>query len=186
MPKSALALVLLASVAPFSAVLPVVSSALADEAELPGADTQFLAKAIVSGRGEVELSQLATSRAASPEVKQFAEHMVKDHTAMNAKLMAEAQRHKIKAEGTYGTPPLQPSRQAQMTKEQLEKLSGAEFDKAFIQRLIRDHEMDIAQFQEEAKNGKDTATRDLADSALPTLQEHLRQAREIGARAGQS
>jgi putative membrane protein len=100
--------------------------------------------------------------------------------------MAEAQRHKIKAEGTYGTPPLQPSRQAQMTKEQLEKLSSAEFDKAFIQRLIRDHEMDIAQFQEEAKNGKDTATRDLADSALPTLQEHLRQAREIGARAGQS
>ena len=73
-----------------------------------------------------------------------------------------------------------------MTKEQFEKLSGAKFDKAFIQRMILDHENAVTLFQEEAKNGKDTAIRDLASSALPTLQEHLKQARGIGTRAGWS
>jgi putative membrane protein len=158
--------------------------ALADEAELPGPDTQFLAKAIVSGHGEVELSQVAAQKASQPQVKQFAERMVKDHTAVNDKLTNEAQRHKIKTTGTYGTPPLEPTKNTQTTKEQLEGLSGDKFDKAYMQRMVRDHEQAVALFQDEAKNGKDTEVRDLANSTLSALQEHLKQAREIAGRVG--
>src|ERR1700712_4651376 len=103
MQKSAFALILLASVAvlPSGLIATVAAGpALADEAELAGQDTQFLAKAIISGRGEVELSQIAAQKALQPQVKQFAERMVKDHTAANDQLMNEAQRHKIETKGT--------------------------------------------------------------------------------------
>jgi putative membrane protein len=162
----------------------VTGSALADEAELPGPDTQFLAKAIVSGRGEVELSQVAAQKASGPEVKQFAEHMVRDHTAVNDKLLNEAQRHKIKTTGTYGTPPLEPNEKAQLTKEQLEGLSGDKLDKAYMQRMVQDHVQAVALFQEEAKNGKDTELRNLASSTLPALHDHLKQAREVASKVG--
>ncbi len=158
--------------------------ALADEAELPGADTQFLAKAIVSGRNEVELSQLAAQKAAQPDVKHFAEHMVKEHTAVNEKLMNEAQRHKINTKGTYGTPPLEPSPEAQATKNQLSGLSGDKLDKAYMQKMIDDHVQAIAMFKDEAKDGKDSALRTLADTVLPNLEQHLKEARAIGSKIG--
>jgi putative membrane protein len=187
MRKSAFALIVLASAAVLpSALIATVTAgpALADEAELAGQDTQFLAKAIISGRGEVELSQIAAQKASQPQVKQFAERMVKDHTAVNDKLMNEAQRHKIETTGTYGTPPLEPNQKAQMTKEQLEGLSGDKLDKAYMQRMIQDHVQAVALFQDEAKNGKDRQLRDLASDTLPTLQDHLKQAREIGSKVG--
>lgn len=187
MQKTAIALVVLASAVslPVSPVATIVARpALADETALPGADTQFLAKAIISGRTEVELSQVAAQKATQPQVKQFAQRMVEDHTAMNGKLMGEAQRHKIKSTGTYGTPPLKPGEQAEMTKDQLESLSGDKLDKAYMQRMIQDHVQAVSLFQDEAKNGKDTQLRDLASAALPTLQDHLKQAREIGGKIG--
>ena len=187
MQKAAYALIVLASAVSLPAALVTsiaTQPALADEAELPGPDTQFLAKAIISGQSEVELSQVAAQKATQPQVKQFAERMVKDHQAVNDKLMNEAQRHKIKTTGTYGTPPLEPSEHAQMTKDQLEALSGDKLDKAYMQHMIQDHVQAVSLFQDEAKNGKDNQLRDLASSALPTLQDHLKQAREIGGKVG--
>jgi len=186
MSKSVLAFILIASVAPLPPMLAATAArpAFADEAELPGPDTQFLAKAIIGGRSEGGLSQLAASKASQAEVRQFAEHLVRDHTALNDKLMAEAQQHKIRPGGTYGTPPLEPDEPARTAKQRLEGLSGSQFDKEYVRHMIQVHTQDIAQFQEEAKNGKDTRTRDLASAALPTLEDHLKQAREIGARIG--
>ncbi|MBV9203557.1 MAG: DUF4142 domain-containing protein [Alphaproteobacteria bacterium] len=187
MQKSAFALFILTSAAvlPSALIAPVAAGpALADEAELAGQDTQFLAKAIVSGLGEVELSQVAAQKASQPQVKQFAERMVKNHMAVNDKLMNEAQRHKIKTTGTKGTPPLEPNQKAQMTKEQLEGLSGDKLDKAYMQRMIQDHVQAVALFQDEAKNGKDKPLRDFATDTLPALQDHLKQAREIGGQVG--
>ena len=186
MPKSVFAAMLLVTAMPGVAVLSWPPPALADEAELPGPDTQFLAKAVVSGRDELELAQLAATRASSPEVKRYAEHLITDHKQLNAKLSAAAEKNKLRPEGTYGTPPLQASSQGQSAKEQLERLSGSQFDRAFMSRMVQDHETAIAQFQDEAKNGKDTATRDLASSSVPTLEAHLKQAREINSRLGAS
>ena len=85
------------------------TGARAEEAQpLAGPDTQFLAKAIQDGMAEVDLGKTAEKKASSPEVKRFAEHMVKDHSAANKKLEALAKKHKIEANGTYGTPPLKP------------------------------------------------------------------------------
>jgi len=150
-----------------------------EAAPLAGPDTQFLAEAIRDGMAEVDLGKTAEKKASSPEVKRFAEHTVKDHSAANKKLEALAKKHKIEASGTYGTPPLKPDEQAQGEKADLLKLSGKEFDQAYAKEMVQDHEKAVSLFQDEAKNGKDKEVSRLAGSILPTLEEHLKMAQAL-------
>src|SRR3954465_15183313 len=109
MRKTALGLAL-AAFAGASMAMPFAGARAAEEAKpLAGTDTQFLAKAIQDGMAEVDMGKTAEKKASNPEVKKFAERMVKDHTAAGKKLQALAKEHKIEADGTYGTPPLQPN-----------------------------------------------------------------------------
>ena len=164
-----------------------VSPALAaGEEALPGPDTQFLAKATISGLDEVELSRIAAQKASNPEVKQFAERMVKDHTAVNDKLKQEAARHKLNPNGNYGTPPLEPDKKAATFKQDLEGLSDGKFDQTYIDHTVQDHVKAVALFQEEATNGKDTGMRNLADTTLPTLKDHLQRAQQLADKLHQS
>ena len=156
------------------------TGARAEEAQpLAGPDTQFVAKAIQDGMAEVELGRTAEKKASSPEVKRFAERMVKDHGAANQKLEALAKKHKIEAKGTYGTPPLKPDEEAKSEKADLSKLSGKEFDQAYAREMVQDHEKAVSLFQDEAKNGKDKEVSQLAGSLLPTLEEHLKMAQGL-------
>ena len=156
------------------------TGARAEEAQpLAGPDTQFVAKAIQDGMAEVELGRTAEKKASSPEVKRFAERMVKDHGAANQKLEALAKKHKIEAKGTYGTPPLKPDEEAKSEKADLSKLSGREFDQAYAREMVQDHEKAVSLFQDEAKNGKDKEVSQLAGSLLPTLEEHLKMAQGL-------
>jgi len=45
--------------------------------------------------------------------------------------------------------------------------------------MVKDHKEDVAEFQKEASTGKNEAIRSFAADTLPTLQEHLKQAREM-------
>ena len=55
----------------------------------------------------------------------------------------------------------------------LAKLSGAEFDKAYIDMMVKDHKKDVAEFEKESKGAKDSDLKSWASTTLPTLQDHL-------------
>lgn len=79
-----------------------------------------------------------------------------------------------------GTPALSAS--AQRTMERLQGLSGADFDRAFVQQMVSDHKRAVADFQRAAARASDSDVRRFAQQTLPGLQEHLQQARTLGAR----
>src|SRR5207237_37791 len=60
------------------------------------------------------------------------------------------------------------------TKDRLAKLSGAAFDKAYMQEMLNDHRKDVSEFQKESRSGKDPDVKAWAAKTLPTLEEHLR------------
>ena len=68
------------------------------------------------------------------------------------------------------------------TYAKLSKLAGAEFDKAYGNEMVKDHEKDVAEFQKEAISGKDPSLKEFASKTLPTLQSHLQQARGMRGR----
>src|SRR5205085_2385123 len=66
--------------------------------------------------------------------------------------------------------------------DKLSKLSGAEFDRAYMSMMVKDHKKDVKEFQDEANKGQDTDVKGFASTTLPTLQEHLRMAEDVNSR----
>ncbi len=63
--------------------------------------------------------------------------------------------------------------------EHLSTLSGAAFDKAYMSHMVEDHEKDVKEFDKASTSAEDSDLRSWAAKTLPTLQEHLRIAKEI-------
>jgi putative membrane protein len=136
------------------------------------ADGHFVANASSGGTAEVQLGHLAEQRGTNADVKNFGRRMVTDHSAADAKLQAVASK-----EGMTFSNTLNPEDKA--TYNKLHSLSGTDFDRAYADAMVKDHEQDIAEFEREAKSGKDAAVRQFAQDTLPTLREHLKLAQEM-------
>lgn len=67
------------------------------------------------------------------------------------------------------------------THDNLTKLQGAAFDKAYMALMVKAHLQAVALFQQEAKDGQDPDVKAWAAKILPALQEHLKTASSINA-----
>jgi putative membrane protein len=129
-------------------------------------DKKFMKDAALGGMTEVELGKLAAQKASSDDVKQFAQRMVDDHTKANDQLKQIATKESVQIPDG-----LDSKHQSRIDK--LSKLSGSEFDKAYVKDQLKDHQSDVQDFKSEAQNGSDPNVKAFAASTLPTLQEHL-------------
>jgi putative membrane protein len=136
------------------------------------ADENFAKKAAQGGMAEVKLGQLAEQKGASPEVKNFGRRMVQDHSKANNQLKDVTSPENIPL-------PNELDKSDQATYDRLSKLSGDAFDREYARDMVKDHSKDVSEFQKEAKNGKDESIRNFAAQTLPTLQNHLDQARQM-------
>jgi putative membrane protein len=135
-------------------------------------DTAFVKKAAQGGLAEVELGQLATQKAASEDVKKFGQRMVDDHSKANDQLKQVAQQQHIDI-------PTELNAKDKATKAKLEKLSGEQFDRAYMKDMVQDHRKDVSEFERASKTAKDPAVKSFAEQTLPTLREHLKEAQKI-------
>jgi putative membrane protein len=142
-----------------------------------GADSAFMMKAGGDGLAEVEVGRLAVDRASNSDVKSFAQMMVDDHSKANGELTSLASQKGV-------TLPSEPPPPAKAAKDHLSSLSGAAFDKAYMDHMVKDHEKAVALFSREASGGTDADTKSWAEKTLPTLQQHLAKAREVAGRVG--
>src|SRR5262249_778242 len=136
-----------------------------------GGDERFATKAAQGGIAEVKLGELAQGKAQNEAVRKFGQRMVEDHTKSNHELKEAALKEHISL-------PTEMQKQEQARYDRLAKLSGAEFDKAYIQDMVKDHQDDIAEFGTEARTGQRDAIKSFAADTLPTLKDHLKTAKE--------
>jgi putative membrane protein len=140
--------------------------------QLDTADRTFVKKAAEGGLAEVELGQLATQKASDDEVKKFGQRMVDDHTKANDQLKQVA--------ATLGVQvPDHLSAKDQATKDRLQKLSGAQFDRAYMNDMVKDHTKDVVEFRHASKMAKNSEVKNFASQTLPTLEDHLKEAKNI-------
>src|SRR6185436_13074888 len=104
------------------------------------AERQFVAHAAVGGMFEVESSRLALEKDLSNFYREFARMMVDDHGRTNLKLAALAQRKGI-------TMPEEMTREQQAMIEELQGLSGADFESRYHQMQIDAHDDAISLFE---------------------------------------
>lgn len=136
-------------------------------------DNEFAQKALQASQAEVNMGQLAQSRGSSQEVRDFGMMMVNDHKKANDELRELTQQR------GYSNLSVKVTDMAQKDYDQLTKASGAEFDKAFVNQMVKDHEQAVDLFRKQAENGKDEELKNWAAQTLPTLEKHLEHAKRL-------
>jgi putative membrane protein len=194
-------------------------------------DTDFVQKAAMAGRMEVEHGKIAAAKASNAQVKAFANTLVKDHTAANQQLMALAKRKNISivngehgprspaggtadsataatksganrtaVSGTTGTtgasggvPTTGEAADRQRSggtathqSEPWMSMTGAAFDRGFVDGQVKAHQDAIALFEKEVSAGADADVKAFAQKQLPGLRSHLKQAQDLQAKLSTS
>ncbi len=158
-----------------SATATTTGSAAGTITNLPGDEKEFIVKAGIAGLAEVQQGNLALQKAQSADVRQYAQRMVTEHSTSNNELSQLAT-----AKGLALAAELDGEHKSAL--EHLAGLSGADFDKAYMQHMISDHEKAIGDFTKAATTATDADIKGWAQKTLPALQQHLQLAREISAK----
>ena len=132
----------------------------------------FAVKAANGGMMEVQMGEYASKNATDKSVKDFGSMMVKDHTKANDELKSLATSKNIALPAAVG-------QDATDMMTDLMKKKGKDFDKAYMNQMVKDHKDDIDLFQKTADNSKDSDIKAFAAKTLPTLQKHLNDAEAI-------
>ena len=141
--------------------------ATATKSNVSGADRNFATMAAAAGLAEVNGAQIALQNASRQDVKEFAQRMVQDHTKANNQL-------KLIAPSKGITLPTSETAGDQKKTDALRNLSGAKFDRQYIEGQRTAHKQAVKLFSGESKNGKDDQLKSFASQTLPTLQDHLK------------
>ena len=149
-----------------------VSAADDEKKGKESADKEFACKVSACGLAEVNLSELAARFARNPAVRQFAQQMLADHKRTNQELLQMANQRAIKLPGEMDD-------EHQKCYDKIKKLSGAEFDREYMEAMVKDHEKAVKAFEKESKEGKDEAMKKWAGQLTPTLKHHLEMARKV-------
>src|SRR5579885_2326379 len=151
----------------------------AGQSRLGSADQQFITEAARANMAEIEIGQLAEERASSQDVKNFAREMVQDHRKPIDKLQQLA--------SSYGVSlPASISSEDADLRSRLASLSGSDFDKQFVESMLKGHKEAIAKFDDEAARGSDPSVKSYAAETLPVLQNHMRMAEDLAGKLGVS
>lgn len=145
-------------------------------------DDQAAMKQLASDNlAEINAGKMAATKAQSPDVKKFAEHMVQDHTKMLEDLKSMA---KSKGVALPDNAPIKDTAQSKL----LERKSGAEFDKDFMEHMVKDHEKAVKETENIAAKTQDPQFKSAVQQANAKIREHLQIAQRLaqGAAAGSS
>lgn len=134
-------------------------------------DRDFLLHAGRGNQQEIILGAMATQLGSFAEVVAFGNLLVSDHAGGLLGVMSI-----LRADG-LNLPRLDPMQRDLMSA--FAYLGGDDFDRAFADFMVQDHEADLAYFDYEARNGRDILARNYAVQSLPILRDHLAIALQI-------
>ena len=135
-------------------------------------DTEFAVAAADGGMLEVQLGQLALTKASSPKVKEFAQSMVDEHSKANEELKSLAQTKNITLPSTI-------SEEKQKDYDKLAEKSGADFDKAYSEFMVKDHKDDVDQFKKAAEKCEDAEIKSWAAEKVACVRKSFKYGRIV-------
>jgi putative membrane protein len=153
------------------------STALAaDESSAPGkvtvAEKNFMVAAAESGMFEVRAGEIAELKGTKEDVKDFGAMMVTDHGKAGEDLKAVAAKLDV-------TLPSDLDGEHKATVDRLNELTGAAFDKAYVDEMVKAHTKDVSAFQQASKNAKDGDVKAFAQRTLPVIIAHLKKVKTM-------
>ncbi|HEX2840529.1 DUF4142 domain-containing protein [Hyphomicrobium sp.] len=146
----------------------------ASAVDIPKKTRDFIDKATVANKFEIDTSKLAQKFGQNAEVKTFADQMIADHTKAGQDFHAALKEASIE-------PPSEMLDAAHMAKYVKLRVFTTErgFDSAYVDEQLGAHEQAIDLFKDYAATGPTPALKDFASKTLPTLEHHLAMIKDI-------
>jgi putative membrane protein len=138
-------------------------------------DQDFVTKAAQGNSAEIALGKMVAAKTKDPNVKQFAEMMVKDHTTALNQLQELAQSKNLSLNDNL-------PEDAKELQTKLSSDTGKQLDKDYMNGMVEDHQKDVQEFTNASQNAKDPDVKQWASKTLPVLQKHLQKAQQIDAK----
>jgi putative membrane protein len=134
-------------------------------------DKLFLRQAALGNQAEVELGRLASKKGESKPVRDFAQHMIEDHSKSGDLLRKQGR-------GVNANIPKELDPEHQAVRAKLEKASGKDFDIAYLGSMIQDHQRTANLLQWQITSGQSEPLKKYAADTLPDVMEHLEIAKQ--------
>lgn len=135
-------------------------------------DKQFVRSALEGGMAEVQMGQLATQKSSNPDVKEFGQKMVDDHTKLGDQMKQVAAQMNVKLPDSL-------SSKDKSTIAKLSALDGDAFDKAYIKEMVKDHKKDEKEFKQEAIDASNPALKGVVSQGAQVIGQHLQMIEQI-------
>jgi putative membrane protein len=145
--------------------------------KIENADAAAMKQLAQANLSEIESGKAAAAKAQSPDVKQFAQKMVTDHQQMLNELVTLA---KAKDVALPQSASLKDKAEIMM----MERASGADFDKKYMEEMVKDHQNDAKETQDLAAKAKDPDFKAAVQKAHAKIEEHLQLAQRIASQHG--
>lgn len=141
---------------------------------LPDATQDFIDKAAVANKFEIDTSELALKYAKGADVKSFAQQMIDDHKKIGEEFKATLQAANIKVPSAS----LDVTHGAKYAKLRLFTTESG-FDSAYVSEQLSAHKDAVKLFSDYASNGPTPAVKEFAAKTLPKLEHHLATVKEL-------
>jgi putative membrane protein len=170
--RARLALIITALLGSACSSLSAGAGGTGEDAASEQRDARFMREISQANVAEIAAGKLAAAQGRSVAVKQFGRWMVEEHTTLEAEGAALVQ-----AKALQSSPRPDPRHPAAM--QELEALSGEEFDRAYLEQMRRDHAAMLELLKQAAAQASDPQLRTLAQRAAPRVQQHLAEAQRL-------
>ena len=163
-----------------SLAVAAVGTVNAEDAAATPTDAQIAMIVVVADTVDVDYGKLAVEKTSNPAVKEFAETMIRDHTAVNEKAIALAKKLGVTPEASATSKSLKANGNKELKK--LKALAGAEFDKAYVDNEVSYHEAVIGMLDKTLiPNAQNAGLKSLLESGRPIFVAHLEHAKMVQA-----
>jgi putative membrane protein len=141
-------------------------------------DPQIAGIVVTANQIDIDAGKLAKSRSKNKEIQAFAEQMITDHTAVNKQAVALANKLKVKPADSDTSASLKDG--AKKNVANLHKLSGAAFDKAYIDHEVAYHQAVLDAIDKVLiPSAKNAELKDLIVKVRPAIAAHLDHAKMV-------
>ena len=148
-------------------------------------DPQIAAIVVTANQVDIDAGKLAKSKSQSQDVKEFAQRMITDHGAVNKAATELVQKLHVTPEPNPTSESLQKGGDDNLAK--LKTLSGAAFDKAYIDHEIAYHEAVLSALDKTLiPSAQNAELKALLVKTRPAFEAHLDMAKQLQSKLSKS
>ena len=144
-------------------------------------DPQIAHIAYTAGQLDIDAAKQALAKSKNKEVRAFAQDMQRDHTAVNKKALALVKKLKVTPEDNDTSKAL--AKQAKEKRDELAKLNGAAFDKAYMDNEVAYHKTVNGALEKTLiPSASNPELKSLLETGLKIFQGHEQHAEQVAAK----